>query len=48
MKQIFTYKLENGKCPYDIWFSKLDKANQVRIYIQKAKMYLKELNERNI
>lgn len=32
MKQIFTYKLENGKCPYDIWFSKLDKANQVRIY----------------
>ena len=31
MKQILTYKTENGKCPYDDWFLKQDKIMQVRI-----------------
>ena len=32
MKKIVTYKTIDGKCPFDIWFSKLDKNFQVRIY----------------
>lgn len=32
MKEILTYKTADGKCPYDLWFKKLDKAIQVRIY----------------
>ena len=32
MKQILVYKTKNGKCPYDIWFSSLDKSIQVRVY----------------
>ena len=31
MKQILVYKTSNGKCPYDDWFYKLDKAVQARI-----------------
>lgn len=31
MKEILTYKTLMGKCPFDDWFYKLDKANQARI-----------------
>jgi putative addiction module killer protein len=31
MKQIVTYKTFTGKCPYEEWFYKLDKATQARI-----------------
>ncbi len=32
MKEILVYKTADGKCPYDLWFTRLDKANQARIY----------------
>src|SRR5574344_2164367 len=31
MKQIIYYKTKNGKCPYEVWFKKLDKSLQARI-----------------
>ena len=31
MKDILTYKTSTGRCPYDDWFYKLDKAIQARI-----------------
>lgn len=31
MKEILTYKTAQGKCPYEDWFCKLDRAIQVRI-----------------
>lgn len=31
MKEILYYTKENGKCPYDDWFSSLDTKTQIRI-----------------
>ncbi len=31
MKEILYYTKDNGRCPYDEWFSKLDIQTQVRI-----------------
>ncbi len=31
MKQIIYYVTEDGKCPYKIWFNKLDKVVKARI-----------------
>ena len=46
MKEIFTYKISNGKCPYDDWFYELDKSTQTED-IKMAKKYLDDLIERN-
>lgn len=42
MKQILVYKTSSGKCPYDTWFYKLDKANQA--WIEKRMERLEECN----
>ncbi len=31
MKEILTYKTEDGKCPFDIWMNSLDNSMKVRV-----------------
>lgn len=31
MKEILTYKTQDGKCPFDIWMSNLDNSIKVRV-----------------